>query len=394
MGRAADAQKVLPDPSTRTELQDIVYDGPAQIRTRLSLGDDVGALELANEIVEKAAGLAAYRETLAMAAEVLVAADEFDRVETLIERAETRETDAGRSYLDEMRGRLLLARGDVEGAAPLLARAEEAAERVDYPVVALRRGVLHAEAIGRSGDAAGAERRLVTIAAEADRRRAALVRSEADAAAERLGISLPPPSGDSEPAPSEVPEPVASGERLVTSLFADVRGYTQLSTQLAPKDLEQRMASLYRFARAAVTRQNGIVDKFAGDAIMATFNVSGTRVEHSAEALEAALALLDKASLIDLDLGIGIAVGPAIVSPGASDDNVSVRGESTNLAARLQGAAAGGEILLSEEAHRRVADRLESRGLEAERELLELKGLDVPTPVYRVASRVGVETAR
>ncbi|HKG19780.1 MAG TPA: adenylate/guanylate cyclase domain-containing protein, partial [Candidatus Limnocylindrales bacterium] len=102
------------------------------------------------------------------------------------------------------------------------------------------------------------------------------------------------------------------------------------------------------------------------------------------EAFEAALALLDKARLIDLELGIGIAVGPAVVSPGASDDNVSVRGESTNLAARLQAAAAGGEILLSEEAHRRIADRLEAHELVAERELLDLKGLDASTSAYRV----------
>jgi class 3 adenylate cyclase/tetratricopeptide (TPR) repeat protein len=391
MGRAAEANDVLPDVSARTELQDLVYDGPAQIRTRVALGDDTGALELANEIVESSAGLAAYRETLALAAEVLVAGG-HDGVETLIEKAEARETNAGHSYLDEMRGRLLLASDDPEAAAPLLAVAEEAAERVGYPLVALRRGVLHAEAIGRTGDGAEAERRLNAIATDADRRRAVLIRSEADAAAARLGISLPP-SGDPEPDPGDAREPVASGERLVTSLFADVRDYTQLSTQLAPEELEQRMASLYRFARAAVTRQNGIVDKFAGDAIMATFNVSGTRVEHSAEALEAALALLDKARLIELDLGVGIAVGPAIVSPGASDDNVSVRGESTNLAARLQGAAGGGEILLSEELYRRVADRLESRGLAAERELLDLKGLDAPTPVYRVAARVGGKTA-
>ena len=148
------------------------------------------------------------------------------------------------------------------------------------------------------------------------------------------------------------------------------------------------MAALYRFARAAVARNHGIIDTFAGDALLATCNASGTRVDHAAEALEAALALRDKARLIDLDLGIGIAVGSAVLSPGASDANVAVRGESTNLAARLQAAAAGGEILLSDEGHRRVERRLEDLDLPVTREELDLKGIDGLAIAFRIASPV------
>ena len=91
------------------------------------------------------------------------------------------------------------------------------------------------------------------------------------------------------------------------------------------------MTSLYRFARTEVERHFGIVDKFAGDAVMATFNVSGSRIDHCVQALQAALALRDKAALLDLQLGIGIAVGPAVLGPGASDANVAVRGVVTDL---------------------------------------------------------------
>ena len=73
---------------------------------------------------------------------------------------------------------------------------------------------------------------------------------------------------------------------------------------------------LYRLARVAVERRQGIVDKFAGDAVMATFNVSGTSTGHTADALEAALALRDRAATIELPLGIGIAVGPGVVGQG------------------------------------------------------------------------------
>ena len=64
---------------------------------------------------------------------------------------------------------------------------------------------------------------------------------------------------------------------------------------------------------------------------MATFNVTGARVDHAALALDAALALRDKAALMDLPVGIGIAVGPAVVSRSVDERNVSVLGSTTNL---------------------------------------------------------------
>jgi class 3 adenylate cyclase len=85
-------------------------------------------------------------------------------------------------------------------------------------------------------------------------------------------------------------------------------------------------------------------------------------------------------------VGIGISVGPAVVGPPTSDGNVFVVGGSTNLAARLQTAAGAGEIVLSDEAHRRVEGWLEAHGLEATREALELKGFDSPQPAWRLPS--------
>jgi adenylate cyclase len=177
---------------------------------------------------------------------------------------------------------------------------------------------------------------------------------------------------------------VPAGERLVTSLFADVRGYTGLTAAEAPADAAERMAAFYRFARSAIERRGGVVDKFAGDAVMATFNVSGRSVDHAVDALESALTMRDKAALMDLPLGIGIATGAAILGRGASDDNLAVRGVATNLAARLQTAAEAGEILLSDEAHRRVDGWLRERGGGPEREELELKGFDQPQGGYRL----------
>ena len=64
---------------------------------------------------------------------------------------------------------------------------------------------------------------------------------------------------------------------------------------------------------------------------MATFNVAGSRVDHAVLALEAALALRDKAALMDLPVGIGIAVGPAVISRTVDDANVFLRWRSSNM---------------------------------------------------------------
>ena len=175
-----------------------------------------------------------------------------------------------------------------------------------------------------------------------------------------------------------------AGERLITSMFADVRGYTALTSVTPPAEMVERITTLYRWASAEVARHHGFVDKFAGDAVMATFNATGKRLDHARDALEAALALSGKAALLDLGLGIGISVGPAVVGQTVADGNVSVLGSTTNLAARLQTVAAAGEIVLSDEAHRRVAGWLAERGLEALPETVNLKGFKGPQPAWRL----------
>ena len=119
---------------------------------------------------------------------------------------------------------------------------------------------------------------------------------------------------------------------------------------------------------------------------MATFNATGARLDHTELAAEAALALRDKAALLDIPIGIGIAVGPAVVGRAVAGTNVSVLGSTTNLAARLQSAAATGEIVLAEEAHRRLDGWLADRGLDAQPAVLELKGFAEPQPAYRLAA--------
>ena len=176
---------------------------------------------------------------------------------------------------------------------------------------------------------------------------------------------------------------------MVTVLFIDVRGYTEISSRDSPAALSDRMAALYRWWHQEVKRHHGVINHYAGDAIMATFNVAGTRVDHASQAFQAALAIIDKAAMMDLPAGAGIAVGPAVVGKLTQDSPSTAIGETVNLAARLQAQAAAGEILLSEEAFRRVRDLLRETRSEAKNEYLNLKGFPGQVSAYRVTATPG-----
>jgi class 3 adenylate cyclase len=157
-----------------------------------------------------------------------------------------------------------------------------------------------------------------------------------------------------------------------------------MTAQRTPDAMADLVASMQRWATREVERHFGLIDKFAGDAVMATFNVSGDKIDHCRHALQAAIALRDKAALAGVPLGIGLAVGPAVVGRFVPNANLSVIGETTNLAARLQQTAGGGEILLSYEAYRRVREWLGTRSISAEEEEVKLKGFADAVRVFRI----------
>ena len=383
LGRAEEAAAELPPPSPGEELQDIVYDTAARVGIALELGE----LEEAAELGRRAAGpekLMTFRETAGIAIEAFVAIGALDEAWTLLQRTKDAPVQLGGAGIELAEGRLLVAAGEPAEARPHLDQALQAFEQAGLKLWLWRTTVLAAEAAAATGDPDAARELLTSCIRDAHEAGAGRIRRAAEDLAARLDLDVPTFADK----PQVEPDVMRAGERLVTSMFADVRGYTPLTSASTPEDLADRITTLHRWAAAEVGRRYGIVDKFAGDAVMATFNAAGTRVDHAVLALDAALAIRDKAALMDLPVGIGIAVGPAVVTRSVGDANVSVLGEATNLAARLENAAGGGEILLSDEAFRRVSEWLDDRGLAVEREELELKGFDGPQPAYRLASFV------
>jgi adenylate cyclase len=348
------------------------------VRCYLAAGDPAAALTAARTVSPEGLGIASPVDSIA---EVIVDAPEL---RAFIAALPVKGEALASPRLAVAQGRLALLEGRFAEAVESLQRADSVFRRGGLLLDAWHLGRALAQAEFRAGNKDGAHKRLVAIVGEAEPAGALLAAKLARDTAINLGLEIAPAREIRDEAPRATRVP--TGERMVSVLFADVRGYTELAGQSAPADLADRIATLQRWAAQEVGRRNGVVDKFAGDAIMATFNVSGQSVDHAQQAVRAAIAIIDKAALAGLPVGAGVAVGPAIVGNLSESANLSVLGDTTNLAARLQARSAAGEVTLSEEAHRRVSQWLAAQGIRSERVELELKGFPELMPAYRVAA--------
>ena len=182
---------------------------------------------------------------------------------------------------------------------------------------------------------------------------------------------------------------LGEGERReVTVLFADLSGFTKLSSKL---DAEETHALLNRFFETVdsiVVGYGGTVDKHIGDNVMAVFGAPVAHGNDPERAVRAALDIHGAMPELGESLGrrlavhIGIASGDVVASGtgSAAHREYTVTGDSVNLAARLDDMAKRGETRISAAVHRAVAGLFEC---EAAGEA-NVKGLDSPVRAWRV----------
>ncbi|MBN8582405.1 MAG: GAF domain-containing protein [Anaerolineae bacterium] len=159
----------------------------------------------------------------------------------------------------------------------------------------------------------------------------------------------------------------------ITALFADIRGFTTYSESLAPEKLVS-ILNLYLAAMAdAVLAQEGTVDKFMGDSIMAWFNAPIPQSDHTLRAVKTALAIRESveelykqlASDSHLAFGVGIHVGDAVLGLIGTEKRLEYTAisDAVNTAKRIQENSAKNQILISREAYERVKDEVEVKPL-------------------------------
>ena len=155
------------------------------------------------------------------------------------------------------------------------------------------------------------------------------------------------------------------GKRMnITVLFADIRGFTTYSEKLSPEKL---VFTLNRYLAAmadAVLSQEGTIDKFMGDAIMAWFNAPIQQEDHTLRAIKAALALRDAVEELykilpeeeHLSFGAGIHFGEAVLGLIGTEKRLEYTAisDNVNVAKRIQENSARNQILISKEAYERV----------------------------------------
>ena len=184
-------------------------------------------------------------------------------------------------------------------------------------------------------------------------------------------------------APAPMPT-VAAARKVVTVLFADLSGSTALEERMDAESVRSILDRFYAAMRAEIERHCGRVVKFTGDGVMAAFGVPEVHEDDASRAIDAALAMREElvqlANDLQLDVALNIGVNTGEVVVSETDDDVV--GDAVNVAARLEGAATGGEILVGEETWRltRASSRYEAV------EPLTLKGKAEPVPAYRLLS--------
>jgi class 3 adenylate cyclase len=178
--------------------------------------------------------------------------------------------------------------------------------------------------------------------------------------------------------PADAPIAALEERKLVTALFADLADSTALGEQLDPERLRIVLGEYFRTVSAVIERWGGTVEKFIGDAVMAVFGIPAVHEDDAERALTAALELLERldalnASLVErhgISLAVKIGINTGDVVAGGPTGQFMVTGDAVNSAARLEQAAAPGEILVGERTYSAARHAFEF----ADRGELDLKG--------------------
>jgi class 3 adenylate cyclase/tetratricopeptide (TPR) repeat protein len=209
------------------------------------------------------------------------------------------------------------------------------------------------------------------------------------------GEPAAPPAAGPPPA-SAGGEPVSGGagaeqaldeRRTVTVLFADLSGYTAIAEELDPESVKRLLEQILSRLGAEVDKYGGYVDKFIGDNVMAIFGAPVAHGDDAERAVRAGLGMQEAMSEINaplarqhgvtFELCVGINTGEVLA--GNVGGSYTVIGDSVNVAARLQAAAAPGSVTVGEQTHAATRETIAFRPLEKP---LDLKGKAEPVHAW------------
>jgi class 3 adenylate cyclase/tetratricopeptide (TPR) repeat protein len=178
--------------------------------------------------------------------------------------------------------------------------------------------------------------------------------------------------------------------RIVTVLFADLVGFTELSASRDHESVRDLQGLYFERASVIVDRYGGAVEKFIGDAVMALWGAPIAHEDDAERAVRAALDLIDMVTALGAEAGfdlagrVGVLTGEAAVTVGAEGQGM-VTGDMVNTAARLQSVAEPGSVLVGEATRIAAETAIDFVAVGD----LDLKGKRAPVAAWRAVRVVG-----
>jgi CheY-like chemotaxis protein/class 3 adenylate cyclase len=182
---------------------------------------------------------------------------------------------------------------------------------------------------------------------------------------------------------------VRADEREMAVLFTDIVGFTRMSSAMSPREVIELLNDYFDLLCPILKQENGDIDKFIGDAIMAVFDdrdCSDSPAEHAvraALAMQAAMPGFNHGRAHPLEMRIGINTGTLVRGDLGSRfvrRDYTVIGDTVNRANRYEAACPVGAVMISESTRAKLGDLISVE----ERPGLELKGVAEPATGYVV----------
>jgi class 3 adenylate cyclase/tetratricopeptide (TPR) repeat protein len=177
--------------------------------------------------------------------------------------------------------------------------------------------------------------------------------------------------------------------KTVTIVFSDVVGSTNLGERLDAEALRRVMERYFAEMRAVLERHGGLVEKFIGDAVMAVFGIPVVHADDALRAVRAAAQMTERLAALSAEFerepGIRFAVRTGVntgevIAGDPESGQFFATGDAVNVAARLQGAAGPGEIMLGQLTYQLVSETVRAEALAP----LKLKGKTEPIDAWRL----------
>jgi adenylate cyclase len=178
----------------------------------------------------------------------------------------------------------------------------------------------------------------------------------------------------------------------VTILFADIRSFTTIAERMPAEEVVSMLNQFFSIMVDIVFKNQGILDKFIGDQLMAVFGLMPSENPYSLNAVNTAIEMQNATEALMIEraeqkqetfgIGIGINTGDAIVGNVGSKNRMDYTtiGDSVNIAARLQEIAKRGEIIIGEETYRQTQGHFRMK----KKVKLHLKNKTEPVICYEV----------